>query len=104
MKCPDCGRELEFIADLTEDEVKKLEYVISKLEMAVELTKFDIDFDSMADDKQISNYVGNVCQQLAEAKLQDILLFREIRDKYCPGEKVELKFLDGKVYKHPTNE
>lgn len=101
MKCPDCGRELEFVAEFTDEEKKELDAVILQLNMADELTKFTIDIDNIRTDEQIVEFVTAVYSKAIEAKIADLRLFKKLRDKYAPGEKAELKFLDGKMYKHP---
>lgn len=101
MKCPDCGKELEFIADFSEEEQKDIDFILTKVQMASELTKFENDFSTFKSDEQIFEYIKSVTDQLAEAKYLDITTFLKLKKKYAPDEKAELKFIDGKMYKHP---
>lgn len=99
MKCPDCGQELELITEMSKDEALELNAVITNMQMANELQKFEIDYSSW-NDEQILDYVKNVYSKLTEAKFLDIKMFKKLKEKYFPNETAEIKFLDGKIYKH----
>lgn len=99
MKCEHCGKEIKYVRDLSEEEVKDFIY-LNNMEITANqaLNIKDIDL-SIFNENQVYEYFLAVYHQLAEARFLRELLLRNINK--VDGISIDnIKILDEKIYIH----
>ena len=100
MKCPDCGKELLKVRDLTEDERNAFEYFVIKEDNANQAINSGIDVNFK--EGELYEYYKALYDQLAEARFLRTIFFRKIQEEL--NEKpVKVPYIfEGALYVHPV--
>jgi hypothetical protein len=100
IKCPNCGKNLKYIADLTEDELDSYLY-LSNLKVTVNqaLRSDSIDL-SLFKDNQVYEYYSSLYHQLAESSFLLELLYRSIRSRLNLHSDMKLEIVNNCIYQH----
>lgn len=97
MNCPRCGKEMEFIRDLTEEEA--MDYSrITALEETVNTISADVDNYGLEGEALLAFY-KSLYTKLAEAQFLRVEFFRQL-SKDVDRNKYNLYVIDNKLYFH----
>ena len=95
MKCVRCGREMELVRELTNEEKNKIDYINSKEIVGNEGLSSDILMNLELEDSKIVDYLHAAMEQKVEAQILRRALFREISKEVN-----NFDIIDYKIYKH----
>ena len=95
MKCMRCGKELELVRQLTNEEKDKIDYINSKEIVGNEGLSADILMNLELEDSKIVDYLHAAMEQKVEAQILRRALFREISKEVN-----NFDIIDYKIYKH----
>lgn len=95
MKCMRCGKELELVRELTNEEKDKIDYINSKEIVGNEGLSADILMNLELEDSKIVDYLHAAMEQKVEAQILRRALFREISKEVN-----NFDIIDYKIYKH----
>ena len=95
MKCVRCGREMELIRELTNEEKDKIDYINSKEIVGNEGLSANILMNLELEDSKIVDYLHAAMEQKVEAQILRRALFREISKEVN-----NFDIIDYKIYKH----
>ena len=95
MKCMRCGKELELVRELTNEEKDKIDYINSKEIVGNEGLSSDILMNLELEDSKIVDYLHAAMEQKVEAQILRRALFREISKEVN-----NFDIIDYKIYKH----
>ena len=95
MKCMRCGKELELVRELTNEEKDKIDYINSKEIVGDEGLSADILMNLELEDSKIVDYLHAAMEQKVEAQILRRALFREISKEVN-----NFDIIDYKIYKH----
>ena len=95
MKCMRCGKELELVRELTNEEKDKIDYINSKEIVGNEGLSADIIMNLELEDSKIVDYLHAAMEQKVEAQILRRALFREISKEVN-----NFDIIDYKIYKH----
>ena len=95
MKCMRCGKELELVRELTNEEKDKIDYINSKEVVGNEGLSADILMNLELEDSKIVDYLHAAMEQKVEAQILRRALFREISKEVN-----NFDIIDYKIYKH----
>lgn len=95
MKCMRCGKELELVRELTNEEKDKFDYINSKEIVGSEGLSADILMNLELEDSKIVDYLHAAMEQKVEAQILRRALFREISKEVN-----NFDIIDYKIYKH----
>ena len=103
MTCSQCGKELELISELTEDEIKDVSFIETKYSILdEELQNLFGNAKAFKNSEQVSEYFHAVYNQLANNKVLDYLTFNKIVENHHISPSDDIRILDGKIWRHPT--
>ena len=95
MKCMRCGKEVELVRELTNEEKDKIDYINSKEIVGNEGLSADILMNLELEDSKIVDYLHAAMEQKVEAQILRRALFREISKEVN-----NFDIIDYKIYKH----
>lgn len=95
MKCVRCGREMELVRELTNEEKNKIDYINSKEIVGNEGLSANILMNLELEDSKIVDYLHAAMEQKVEAQILRRALFREISKEVN-----NFDIIDYKIYKH----
>ena len=95
MKCMRCGKELELVRELTNEEKDKIDYINSKEIVGDEGLSADILMNLELEDSKIVDYLHAAMEQKVEAQILRRALFRKISKEVN-----NFDIIDYKIYKH----
>lgn len=90
-----CGKELELVRELTNEEKDKIDYINSKEIVGNEGLSADILMNLELEDSKIVDYLHAAMEQKVEAQILRRALFREISKEVN-----NFDIIDYKIYKH----
>lgn len=99
MKCQNCGKELEEVYELTEDEQKEWEFFNCKLRTAYTALQSDIIDVTGMTNEQIYAYFKQAYELMADAEFLKYCFFREL-EKKIGKPRNELMVEEYKVWVH----
>lgn len=106
MKCPNCGKELTVVADLTEDEISDFYYANNIRNTAQQALRNDsIDFSLFQKEGQVFEYFRAAYHEMATAEFLFYTLYSSLAKKYNISKKDinHLVIEDGKLCIHEHN-
>lgn len=99
MKCENCGKELELVYGLTEEEQKEWEFFNCKFRTAYTALQSDIIDVTGMTNEQIYAYFRQAYDLMADAEFLKYCFFKEL-EKKTNRPRNELFVEDGKVWVH----
>lgn len=97
MKCVRCGREMELVRELTNEEKDKLDYFNSKEQVGNEGLSADVLNNLTLEESKIVDYMNAAMEQKVEAQILRRAFLREISEEIGI---TDFDIIDYKIYKH----
>lgn len=104
MKCDSCNCELEYICDLTQEEILDVDFIKTKYEILDnEIDNLPNNVNQFNNSEQLSEYIHAVYNQVANNKTLDFITYAKILKNHNLDNSTAYSFINGKIWKHPNN-